>query len=673
MSIRSLFRKGSSEKKTFQSKLHLAQTTPDPIIDLSDCGLTDVPNGVFSMCKVYRKEQLILSNNQIKTLPDDKNNRLASLSETVLVLELSHNAISNLCQDYSRLNSLQELYLNNNKIKSLPNEFAKLMNLVKLEMRCNFVKVFPSVLISMRKLELIDLRENQISMLPGEVSSMSQLKTLLIDSSAVTNIPDKRVLKEAANVTREIECVQLPSAMADEQMTNTRLNSDDDQEKIDYDAYSRLLTKKEQKRTEKLQWEKDFMLENNKQFQLASKLKLEKRSFLQELADEQELLEADLVGIQMSKAKDKQSLIKIMSDLESHAEDVIMNVTRWQEKKNAQLKILSDLEQHNLELFLHQDENITLRKEIVLKSIEYLVSEGMMESLEGETERFRGILQGKQINRDKLRTQLLQEEELQKAAFEILQRSRDDHHRFVSNQIKLVEKELASLTLAEIRKKSLKLDMMVNDVSHQRTVLASLLAELIREKEQRERDLNERTRAMEKYHEDECENDDYWLLQYQKLLHREPMRDQLAQLGLDKDERLVMALTKCDEDKLEKYLHIFFDNAICKLEDLVGKSEKEMMSLGIHDYELARDIVQNVQEIWNQGAASAPLLEEEPSAPPMDVYCEVDCVICLDSASAVIFIPCGHFCCCKACSSGLHQCPLCRVNISTKFNFNMHF
>ena len=40
--------------------LFQAQESPEPIYDLIDCGLKTIPSGVFSKCKVLRKEALLL-------------------------------------------------------------------------------------------------------------------------------------------------------------------------------------------------------------------------------------------------------------------------------------------------------------------------------------------------------------------------------------------------------------------------------------------------------------------------------------------------------------------------------------------------------------------------------------------------------------------------------------
>lgn len=39
------------------------------------------------------------------------------------------------------------------------------------------------------------------------------------------------------------------------------------------------------------------------------------------------------------------------------------------------------------------------------------------------------------------------------------------------------------------------------------------------------------------------------------------------------------------------------------------------------------------------------------------------CVICLEDDYNAVFVPCGHMCCCTACSSHLTNCPLCRRRI----------
>jgi len=44
-----------------------------------------------------------------------------------------------------------------------------------------------------------------------------------------------------------------------------------------------------------------------------------------------------------------------------------------------------------------------------------------------------------------------------------------------------------------------------------------------------------------------------------------------------------------------------------------------------------------------------------------------ECVVCLDSHCEVIFLPCGHMCCCAGCSGKVTtECPMCRGLIDRK-------
>ena len=42
------------------------------------------------------------------------------------------------------------------------------------------------------------------------------------------------------------------------------------------------------------------------------------------------------------------------------------------------------------------------------------------------------------------------------------------------------------------------------------------------------------------------------------------------------------------------------------------------------------------------------------------------CVVCLDSASNMAFVPCGHVCCCAQCATNVAACPLCRKLLDRK-------
>jgi hypothetical protein len=50
-------------KARLEHKMYLATESPEPVYDVSDCGLKNVPSGVYSRCMIQRKEALLLQSN----------------------------------------------------------------------------------------------------------------------------------------------------------------------------------------------------------------------------------------------------------------------------------------------------------------------------------------------------------------------------------------------------------------------------------------------------------------------------------------------------------------------------------------------------------------------------------------------------------------------------------
>eukprot|EP00455_Lapot_gusevi_P038904 TRINITY_DN4359_c0_g1_i1.p1 TRINITY_DN4359_c0_g1~~TRINITY_DN4359_c0_g1_i1.p1 ORF type:complete len:653 (-),score=213.79 TRINITY_DN4359_c0_g1_i1:29-1987(-) len=56
---------------------------------------------------------------------------------------------------------------------------------------------------------------------------------------------------------------------------------------------------------------------------------------------------------------------------------------------------------------------------------------------------------------------------------------------------------------------------------------------------------------------------------------------------------------------------------------------------------------------------------KEEAAHGVDQYDDMNtCVICLGEERQVVFIPCGHICCCEECGDILQTCPICRTRIT---------
>ena len=42
------------------------------------------------------------------------------------------------------------------------------------------------------------------------------------------------------------------------------------------------------------------------------------------------------------------------------------------------------------------------------------------------------------------------------------------------------------------------------------------------------------------------------------------------------------------------------------------------------------------------------------------------CKVCMEDDISVVFLPCGHLCCCSRCANLQPSCPICRAQIANK-------
>lgn len=81
-----------------------AKDTPEPVFDLSDCHLKDIPSGVFVLCRVLLKERLNFENNLLQSLSGG--GALKDLSN-LTVINLSFNRFTRVPDEFC--NSLKNL------------------------------------------------------------------------------------------------------------------------------------------------------------------------------------------------------------------------------------------------------------------------------------------------------------------------------------------------------------------------------------------------------------------------------------------------------------------------------------------------------------------------------------------------------------------------------------
>jgi hypothetical protein len=112
----------------------------------------------------------------------------------VKILNLSHNCLSQLPENFKEMKSLQELNLSFNQFETFPNCVTSL-NLLKLDISYNLLDSIPSCIKSLKELTEIDVSNNVLTKIPEEMLEMSSLK--------IAHIHENR--PEDPDVFKEIE------------------------------------------------------------------------------------------------------------------------------------------------------------------------------------------------------------------------------------------------------------------------------------------------------------------------------------------------------------------------------------------------------------------------------------------------------------------------------------
>lgn len=83
------------------------------------------------------------------------------------------------------------------------------------------------------------------------------------------------------------------------------------------------------------------------------------------------------------------------------------------------------------------------------------------------------------------------------------------------------------------------------------------------------------------------------------------------------------------------------------------------------------DLLDELLNVLSDRMETTPDLEERPHQQPRFQDTNEDrqipkCSICLENNCSIVFIPCGHMCCCHGCSRTLNTCPVCRQTIFSR-------
>ncbi|XP_023072866.1 E3 ubiquitin-protein ligase LRSAM1 isoform X2 [Piliocolobus tephrosceles] len=676
-------RKPSEEaRKRLEYQMCLAKEAgADDILDISKCELSEIPFGAFATCKVLQKKVLIVHTNHLTSLLP-KSCSLLSLA-TIKVLDLHDNQLTALPDDLGQLTALQVLNVERNQLMQLPRSIGNLTQLQTLNVKDNKLKELPDTLGELRSLRTLNISGNEIQRLPQMLAHVRTLEMLSLDASAMV-YPPREVCGAGTAAILQFLCKEsgleyyppsqyLLPVLEQDGTENSRDSPDGptdrfSREELEWqNRFSDYEKRKEQKMLEKLEFERRLELGQREHAQLLQQSSSQKDEILQTVKEEQSRLEQGLSERQRHLDAERQRLQEQLKQTEQNISSRIQKLLQENQRQKKSSEILKSLENERIRMeqlmSITQEETENLRRREVASAMQQMLTESCKNrliqmayesqrqnlvqqacsSMAEMDERFQQILSWQQMDQNKAISQILQESAMQKAAFEALQVKKDLMHRQIRSQIKLIETELLQLTQLELKRKSLDTETLQEMISEQRWALSSLLQQLLKEKQQREEEL------------------------------REILEDGM--------ERQLVALL--EELSAEHYLPIFAHHRL-SLDLLSQMSPGDLAKVGVSEAGLQHEILRRVQELLDAariqpelkpptGEVLTPTAPQEPpesvrpSAPPAELEVQAsECVVCLEREAQMIFLNCGHVCCCQQCCQPLRTCPLCRQDIAQR-------
>ncbi|XP_052412820.1 E3 ubiquitin-protein ligase LRSAM1 [Carassius gibelio] len=702
--------------KRLEYQLCLAKEAgADDILDISACELAEVPSSAFSICKVLQKKVLILHGNDLRSLVP-KGCFIGALA-TLKVLDLHENKLISLPDDIGQLLSLQVLNVEKNHIKQLPDSIGDLRHLQTLNVKGNSLTVIPVSVGRMGSLRTLDISENSIQELPTELANVRTLESLILDAQ-VMRYPPASVCTAGTEEVQRYLCSEIglkycpPSQyllpVLEDDGGKLEVDCVDGEEMAWQSKFMDYEKRKVQKHLEKLNFEKDLEEKQREHTQLLLLNNSHKEDVLLSVKLEQQRLELGVSQQQKAQETERQKILDKARLAEINIMSRISDLLLDNKRQAKSAEFLQALEEDRIRMehltAITQDEANSLRKKEVAGAMQRMLSESyslrlLQEAREAKTQvlvsetcrsldcmdrKFEQVLSLQQLDKNKAISQILQEEEMQKAAFEALQLQKDSVHAYIRNQIKLIEGELMQLTKLEVKRKNLDTENLQEVLADQRTALTDLLQQLLKQKDQREEELRMVLVAMEQKSESNQQN--YWMIQYQRLLDAKPLSLRMQEAAVDAD----LGNLLCNLSA-QHYLPIIAHHRITA-EALRHMTTKDLQKLGINEVGVQKALLhwarertlsdplpKTAKEMQEAGPStpSAPLQQQltppltpstplTPTAPSPDRWSGSECVVCMEHVSQVIFLPCGHVCCCQTCSAALQSCPLCRGSVSQR-------
>uniref|UniRef100_A0A671V296 Leucine rich repeat and sterile alpha motif containing 1 n=1 Tax=Sparus aurata TaxID=8175 RepID=A0A671V296_SPAAU len=682
-----------SQKRLEYQLCRSKEAGADDILDISACELSEVSMSTQSdMSSVTLLQVFILHNNELRSLLP-KGCDISTLA-TLKVLDLHDNKLSCLPEDIGKLASLQILNVEKNRLKTLPDSIGDLRLLQTLNLKGNSLSELPSVVGSLSSLRTLDVSDNNIVQLPKTLAYIRTLESFALDAAMMT-YPPVSVCTEGTESIQRFLCSELGEEYCPpSQYLLPVLESDcgkptdclDSLEVAWQSKFSDYEKRKEEKNQQKLAFERHLEEKQKEHTQLMLMNNSRKANILNSVRQEQERVELGVNLQQRAQEAERLLVLEKVRQAEDGISSRVSNMLMDKSRQKKSAEFLQAMEEDRIRMehlaAITQEEANSLRKREVAAAMQKMLSDSFAmnllqeasdvrrqslvseacRSLETLDKKFDKMLSLQVLDKSKAIAQILQEEEMQKAAFQALQLQKDAVHGYIRNQIKLIEGELKQLTKLEIKRRNLDAENLQEVLVEQRTALSDLLQQLLKQRDQREQELRQVLAEMERKSESNQQN--YWMIQYQRLLDAKPLSLRMQEAGVEKE--LVNLLCKLSA---QHYLPILAHHRVTTeaLRHMNSSDLKKEAEAAPTAPTPSPPFLPNNSAFQMPSTPTTPGTPVTPSAPsPVEGPGGSECVVCMETGAQVIFLPCGHVCCCHVCSDALQNCPLCRSSISQR-------
>jgi len=646
-----------------------------------------------------------------------------STTSSLTILNLQENGFKTLPNCISCLKNLQDLNVSYNLLESLPNSIGELKNLQKLNLKGNSnLKKLPNELGKIgATLEEIILDEDMIKDFvhpSGQVLGdlgCQDTQTILKWLCQQGNYPYNST-KSTPKFTKQ----PLTTTQPIEDPAKTRIEkylSKIEKDQNEHLRQTALAIEKDNLHLQKLTKEVEEQVEQanievlkalEKEDELARKLAIE--AAFQREKD----LENAQNAIELEQKEANKLISRILQEQDIEIPNILEKLKQYDEND---AKLLSDLyqqEKSNQEDFkkiiendLHENAEMAHYFNEYMAELEF-DNLKILQNLENEnkyaTHQMEKAENDQKALTPKVLEKIIEDENMQKEIMSAAIKSRDAEMLRIQSDISEIEKRLKLMTLTDMNER----DLMIKDIMNkERLELAKMIEILHKQMDEREVEIQETLAHINQVDKDERLN--YWLYMYKNIMAEKPAELIHLESRISQIVRDVLTTADCDN-----YLTVFARHSILEENDLRYLNEEKLRKMGIwsvgeqnrimaaitkyvvpvsvgvvtvdptapsfddHGSDDGKDVkgtkdtnpkstskLANVETLPEPTYTPPPT--EQPTAPKeVEIYEEKECVICLDNLPDVIFLPCGHTCTCDKCGANLKECPLCRVEISSR-------